>query len=341
MKTKILTLALAVLTIGLLGSCKKEDPKISVTCVSLDKTELTITVGDPDVKLTATVAPENATDKSVNWSSNAESVATVDQEGNVTAVAPGYATITVTTVDGGMTATCDVKVKAALPAGALAGEFSVSATKKVHFSQGNLYWDGNAFKFETNQYDVQTNWNASHVSHFAWCKTASEACEESYSESGTTAGDVFFTNATTETPNAVFTVNGETGKYRTLSKDEWTYLFNTRTVIGGTGKDRSYSLNITYGGKLGLVLYPDNYAGSILSGTVKSLPEGVVFLPAAGSRKGSNISNNGNLSNCWYWSSSALDSEYAYRMIVDMGYVYPAGGLRYLGFSVRLVTDVK
>ena len=201
MKTKILTLALAVLTIGLLGSCEKEDPKISVTCVSLDKTELTITVGDPDVKLTATVAPENATDKSVNWSSNAESVATVDQEGNVTAVAPGDATITVTTVDGGMTATCDVKVKAALPAGALAGEFSVSATKKVHFSHGNLYWDGNAFKFETNQYDVQTNWNASHVSHFAWCNTASVACEESYSESGTTAGDVFFTNATTESPN--------------------------------------------------------------------------------------------------------------------------------------------
>lgn len=83
------------------------------------------------------------------------------------------------------------------------------------------------------------------------------------------------------------------------------------------------------------------YAGSVLSGTVKSLPECVVFLPAAGSRKGSNISNNGNHSNCWYWSSSALDNEFAYRMIVDMGYVYHAGGLRYLGFSVRLVTDVK
>ncbi|MDO4809700.1 MAG: Ig-like domain-containing protein [Eubacteriales bacterium] len=83
---------------------------VPVASVSLDKTEVTITVGDPDEKLTATVAPDNATNKAVTWSSSDESVATVDDEGNVHAVAAGKATITVTTVDGNKTATCTVTV---------------------------------------------------------------------------------------------------------------------------------------------------------------------------------------------------------------------------------------
>ena len=86
---------------------------VSVTGVSLDKTEITLTVGDDDLKLVATVAPENATDKSVTWQSNNTDVATVDSEGNVNAVSAGTATITATTVDGRKTATCTVTVTAA------------------------------------------------------------------------------------------------------------------------------------------------------------------------------------------------------------------------------------
>ena len=114
MKKILSLLALTALTIGLLGSCKKEDPKVSVTGVTLDKTTLEITVGDPDVKLVATVTPDNATDKTVNWASNKAEVATVDNQGSVHAVAPGEAIITVTTTDGGKTATCQITVK--LPA---------------------------------------------------------------------------------------------------------------------------------------------------------------------------------------------------------------------------------
>ena len=84
---------------------------------------------------------------------------TVDDQGNVHAVTAGTANITVTTTDGGKTATCAVKVKAALPANALPGEFSVSGTKKVHFSQGNLVATidatgaPTAWKLAANQYD--------------------------------------------------------------------------------------------------------------------------------------------------------------------------------------------
>ena len=85
--------------------------KRPVTGVTLNISELTLTVGDPDGKLTATVLPDNATDKNVTWSSSNTDVATVDTEGNVHAVAPGNATITVTTEDGSKTATCAVTVE--------------------------------------------------------------------------------------------------------------------------------------------------------------------------------------------------------------------------------------
>jgi len=84
---------------------------ISVTGVSLDQTSKSIIEGD-EFQLTATVAPDDATDPSVSWSSSNEGVATVSSTGVVTGVAAGNATITVTTTDGGKTATCAVTVTA-------------------------------------------------------------------------------------------------------------------------------------------------------------------------------------------------------------------------------------
>ena len=82
---------------------------IAVTSVELDADEMTLKVGD-EGQLQATVAPENAANKSVTWSSSNESVATVEQNGKISAVGVGESTITVTTTDGGKTATCKVIV---------------------------------------------------------------------------------------------------------------------------------------------------------------------------------------------------------------------------------------
>ena len=82
---------------------------IAVTGISLDITSLEIKKGDK-ATLNATVYPNNATDMSFFWSSSNEYIATVSSAGLVNGVSPGSAIITATTVDGGMTATCTVKV---------------------------------------------------------------------------------------------------------------------------------------------------------------------------------------------------------------------------------------
>ena len=79
---------------------------LSVTSITLDKTELSLYTGDSET-LTATIEPDNATNQAVTWSSDKPGVVAVDASGNVTAVAAGNATITAM-ADGGKTATCVV-----------------------------------------------------------------------------------------------------------------------------------------------------------------------------------------------------------------------------------------
>jgi uncharacterized protein YjdB len=85
---------------------------VSVTSISLDKTDLNVIVGDKPITLNETVSPSNATNKKVTWSSSNSDIAEVDVNGVVTPLAAGTATITVTTVDGKKIAKCIVTVKA-------------------------------------------------------------------------------------------------------------------------------------------------------------------------------------------------------------------------------------
>lgn len=112
MKRRLIALFTILLSVSLIAtySCKKEkDKSVAVTEVRLNKASVTLVEGDTD-ELMATVMPENATDKGIEWTSNNESVATVSPTGLVTAIKDGKATITVKTNDGGFTATCAVTV---------------------------------------------------------------------------------------------------------------------------------------------------------------------------------------------------------------------------------------
>ena len=85
---------------------------VAVTGVTLNKTSTTIKVGLSET-LGATITPKDAKNQKVEWKSDKPEIAKVDGSGVVTAVKEGTAKITVTTIDGGFTATCEVKVTAA------------------------------------------------------------------------------------------------------------------------------------------------------------------------------------------------------------------------------------
>lgn len=99
------------------GQNAEESSKIPVTGVSLNVQELTLTVGDEPWTLSADVQPDNATDRSVSWESDAPEPVRVEN-GVVTPLASGSANVTVTTADGGYTAVCHVVVAEAAPAAA-------------------------------------------------------------------------------------------------------------------------------------------------------------------------------------------------------------------------------
>ena len=86
-----------------------KDKEIEVESISLDKTTLKIGIGKTSEALNVTFTPANAKDKTITWSSNLETVATVS-DGKVTGVAEGTATITATSANG-KTATCNVTVE--------------------------------------------------------------------------------------------------------------------------------------------------------------------------------------------------------------------------------------
>ena len=347
---------------------------VAVTSITLDQTTLNKKVGDAAVTLTATVKPDDATDKTLTWSSDKPAVATV-ADGVVTFVGAGTAIITAEAKDGsGIKTTCTVNV---LPAGALAGVFSVSATKKVQFSQGNLQatYDGTnwTWAFAEHQWDYIGNAagntkvtatspfiiseNAT-VDLFGWVGASSTWT--GVNQYGITSSDATnatngYGNVTTENLKADWGTNMGTG-WRTLTSAEWAYLFNTRTTTSGIHYARA-----EVNDKNGVILLPDDWDASYYALTSTNTPgasyttnvitlddwtnkleaHGAVFLPAAGYRNVTAMSFVGALG--LYWSSSpCTDVSGAYCAYFNSSILNPAANFsRYLGFSVRLVRDAE
>ena len=114
--------------------------KIEATGIELDKTSLTLVEGSSE-KLTAIITPDDTTDKGVVWTSSDANVATVDQEGNVTAVSEGEAIITATTTDGSnLSATCNVTVT--IQTGIDGVETDGDTTAEIYTSDGVKVFSG-------------------------------------------------------------------------------------------------------------------------------------------------------------------------------------------------------
>ena len=238
-----------------------------------------------------------------------------------------------------------------IPAGALPGEFSVSADKKVHFSQGNLVATINAtgaptaWKFATNQYDYLGEGGANKtigkkagdVDLFGWSTNATSNNWGIHTKTSSTTG---FTTGSFNDWGATI---GDKSTWCTLSSGEWKYLFDTSTrMVNGKACYSNAMSGVTIGGSTykGVFLYPDNYNGEIVSSSMTwndINAAGIVFLPAAGFRSGSTVTFVGI--NGGYWSSSGYSDNKACRVSFSSADVTPDNrDNRYPGWSVRLIT---
>lgn len=165
---------------------------VPVTGVTLNQTALSLGVGSSST-LTATVAPDNATNKAVTWTTDNAEVATV-ADGVVTAVAEGTATITATTADGSFTASCTVTVTAAATAEGYTvsmKDSSVTAAKGVAASV-NVMVSGHSDENITgyNDYDVYVTYDSANLT---FNKDASSAADTGATIDETETGTIRIT----------------------------------------------------------------------------------------------------------------------------------------------------
>ena len=230
----------------------------------------------------------------------------------------------------------------------LSGVFSVSSTKKVYFSKGNLRYASSKWSFFDNQYDFYTSYNADTWDKFGWSTSATTYGMNTSTSNNTYSGDFVDWGATMGTG------------WFTLSKDEWTYLFNTRSAstVGGTENGRYAKAKVN--DVVGVILFPDTYThpdgvtaptGVNVTGDTgwngnsytaadwtKMETAGCVFLPAAGCRYGSEMIGLGSYG--YYGSATPDGADYAYRVKFNSGSLEPANSInRCLGCSVRLVQE--
>lgn len=260
--------------------------------------------------------------------------------------------------------------------GALHGEFSVADGRTVRFSQGNLQYQAstNKWRFATNQYDYigDNNSNISPtysgwIDLFGWGTSgwnSGTGCYQPWSTStsvthyypgGSDKNDLtgFYANADWGVYNAISNGGNEAGLWRTLTYEEWEYLFEKRTDA------KSKVGYATVADVNGIILLPDNFTDPMKnngSGAFVPTPTvsyysniysaknwdfmeaaGAVFLPAAGIRAGTNAINSG-VYGC-YWSSSSCGSSESWLMYFGSDFIYIFITYRCSGLSVRLVKD--
>lgn len=258
-----------------------------------------------------------------------------------------------------------------LPVGAISGVYSINNRQKICFSQGNLQFKAaeRTWRFAIHQYDyvgennvhisnIYSNWidlfgwGTSGIDHGAVCYQPWSVNQQymNYYAYGNDNQGLNANNGSADWGiNPISNGGNVARQWRSLTKDEWVYLFNTRTTKSGNRFAKAQVNGVN-----GVILLPDNWTPSSLelkdynnnsssfSSNIITLVDwenlqrfGVVFLPAAGNRDGLNVHSVG--SSGYYWSSSSYDAYYASFISFQNGSLTPlAKDYRYYGQSVRL-----
>ena len=278
----------------------------------------------------------------------------------------------------------EINTEVEVPEGALHGMFSINRDgDKVFFSKGNLQYIGSAstpyWKFADNQWTYLGNhgqgstatnvdrdlfgWGTSGYNHGAvcyqpWC--TSQTNSEYYVYGQPTNNLYDQTGMADWGVNPISNGGNTSNQWRTLTKDEWDYVLNSRKTASGV---RYAKARLTSGFNTinGIIIVPDDWSTSYyglsitnnsgisydynqISATdweTRLEPYGAVFLPAAYNRDGTTINTSNTLGMGYYWSSSYYDDNQAYMIRFGnstMGYSWYN---RYYGQSVRLVRNVE
>ena len=246
----------------------------------------------------------------------------------------------------------------------LNGVFSISATKQVQFSTGNLQYTQSTqtWSFAAQQYEAIGKANvadgalADKIDLFGWSGST-----------GTAQWGISISSSNTDYSGDFAdwgqNIGGST-TWRTLTDDEWTYLLDTRTnasTLNGVAR-----INLSEDGSEyanGLILLPDNWtdpvgiafnSGFASSSDAQAYADyqtftidqwktleaaGAVFLPASGSRDGTDVYDVGY--GGYYWSATLYGKTNAWFLRFTPNVERTNMDYRYYGRAVRLVRDVK
>lgn len=288
---------------------------VPVTGIVLDKTSLKMIEGD-EFTFAPSIAPENASNKSVNWTCDNEKVATVSAAGVVKALKAGKATITATTVDQNKTASCSVEVS--IPDGAVDMGLSVYwascnvGASKPEQSGGYYQWAGTKDVTDVNS-------NYLHWSNCPYHKTDDNNDYSGWTKYNTIPSYGEVDNKTVlESIDDIAHVTLKRN-WRMPTKKEWDELL--------TSCDWAWTSNYNGTGVAGRIV------------TSKKYPDRSIFLPAAGFRTFDYLSLKGT--NGGYWSSTlnADNPSGAYYVTFNQSELYEDNIYRFRGRSVRPVSD--
>lgn len=259
--------------------------------------------------------------------------------------------------------------------GLLYGKFSVGENMQVSFSQGNLQYIGSSptpyWKFADNQWEYfgtsqgssgenidrdLFGWGTSGYNHGATCYQpwSTNTSNDNYYAYGSPEYNLHDQTGQADWGfNAISNGGNQENLWRSLTKDEWTYLLNTRVTNSGIrwAKAKVNGVN-------GVILLPDNwtdsifilnnpnggnYDNNIISATDWTAileANGAVFLPAVGYRPGTSVGYSGN--NGDYWTTTKNNNNNAYHVNFNSGSLTPAmSSPRHQGRSVRLAKTLS
>ncbi len=286
------------------------------------------------------------------------------------------------------------------PEGAINGLFTINAEgDQVYFSQGNLQYQASTstWRFAENQWNymgyannnisseydgwidlfgwgtsgyhnVYDNFNVNYQPYSTDMAIVNSECNYFGYGPSTNMYDINLTGMSAEydwgVHNSISNGGNQAGLWRTLTSDEWEYVFFLRSASTVGNVSNARFVKATVNGISGVILFPDVFSVPVYlptplqinnqdaSSSVNSYSGegwlvmenlGCIFLPAAGYREGTTMSDVAIRG--YYWSTSYFDNRVARLLYFSYQYYNPSIGIstnyRHRGYSVRLVQNAE